>query len=150
MTTSNQSEPPDDRLQREVDEILKQARSRPISFQERVEQKRNAMRHQQKSSKPAMRQIVNTARRIFLKVPIVTALALAVVAAYLAPEYDMLAFAFALAAIVMVFVPFAARGSTSSPANQTRWRGRVVSNLPPAHGNQPQSWVDHIKRRFNR
>lgn len=150
MTTPNQTEQPDDRLQREVDEIIKQARARPISFQQRVEQKRNAMRHQQRASTPVVRGLVQRAGDLVLKVPIVSALVLAIIAAYLAPEYDVLAFVFALAAVAMVFVPFALRRSASSQPAQTRWRGRVVSNLPPANGGHSRSWIDQIRQRFNR
>lgn len=150
MTRSNQSEKPDDRLQREVDEILKHARSRPVSFQQMVEQKRNSLRRQRQSSKPKFRQITGRIVELVLKVPIITALGLAIIAAYLAPDFGVLATLFAVAAIAMVFIPFAVRRPASSLPDQTRWRGRVVSNLPPASEDTPRTWADHIKRRFNR
>ncbi len=87
---------------------------------------------------------------LLLKIPILTALALALVAAWLAPEFGVLATLFAFPAVIMVFVPFAVRRPASSLPEQTRWRGRVVSNLPPASDNRPRRWTEDIKRRFNR
>lgn len=150
MTTTNQSGPPDDRLHREVDEILHQAQSRPISFQQKVEQKRNALAHRRRSSRPDVRPLVDSAVALLMKVPIVTALVFALVAAYLANDYGVLAIVFALAAVVMVFAPFAMRRPASSPPRQPRWRGQVVSNLPSASRDTPRSWLDQVKRRMGR
>lgn len=150
MPVSNQSGQPDDRLQRELDEILEKARIQPVSFQQRVEQKRNAVRQHQRRSTLGLGGLKDRAVLLIMKVPILTGMVLAAIAAYLAPELGIIAALLALSAVVMVFVPFAARRPASAISDETRWRGRVVSSLPPASDNRPRSWVDDIKRRFNR
>lgn len=150
MPISQQSERPDDRLQREVDEILEKARSQPISFQQKVDQKRNAARRRRRQSSPDLQQLKGNAIRLFMKIPILTALVLAIIAAYLAPNFGFLAVLFALAAVVMVFIPLAVRQSGSSPDDQARWRGRVVSNLPPVSNGRSRNWIDDLKQKFNR
>lgn len=153
MSTSNHPDPNDNRLNREVDEILKQASSRPISFQQRLAQKRNAANRQRPRTASILRAWSQRALAIALKVPVVTALALAILAAYIAPSSGVIATVLALAAVIMVFLPFAMRRPvSSSPPSATRWRGQIVSNSPPAtsRSSSPlQHWFHKVRRRFN-
>ncbi|CAN5301650.1 MAG: hypothetical protein M3412_00140 [Chloroflexota bacterium] len=150
MPIPHQPTQPDDRLQREVDEILEKARARPISFQQKVDQKRIAARQQRQQSSPDVQLLKGNAIRLAMKIPILTAIVFAIIAAYLAPHLSFLATLFALAAVVMVFIPFAVRQPETSPADQARWRGRVVSNLPPVSNGRSRGWIDDLKKKLNR
>lgn len=149
MTTSQQPSQPNSRLDREIDEILEQSSNRPISFQERVDQRRNAARQQRVQTTTAVRPLGRRLMALALRVPIVTALVLAGIGAYLAGPLPLLAVLFGLAAIAMVFAPFALKRPQTTP-DQPRWRGRVISNLPPAGGASSGSFLDDIRRRLRR
>lgn len=149
MTTSQQPSQPNSRLDREIDEILEQASRRPVSFQERVDQRRNAARQQRRSASTAVRPLGGKVKALAMRVPIITAVILAAIAAWLSSSVPLLAVVFALAAIAMVFAPFVQRRSESL-SGQTRWRGRVESSLPPADSDTSGSWLDDLRRRLRR
>ncbi len=150
MPVSHQPAQPDDRLQREVDEILEKARSQPISFQQKVDQKRSATLQRRQQAAPDVQRLKGNAIRLVMKIPILTALVFAIVAAYLAPSFSFLGTLFALAAVVMVFIPLFVRQPDSSPGSHARWRGRVASNLPPVSNGRPSNSLDDLKRRLKR
>lgn len=153
MSTTNHPDQPQSRLDRELDEILEQASSRPIPFQERVAQRRNALQ--------AQRQVtVLTARSRFghhaqaaagwlLKVPLVTALLVALIAVWVRDEVPALAVLLGLVAVALIFLPLARKRPGDDIAYQKRWRGRVIEP-PRAPSGNVRHWIDAARDRFQR
>lgn len=159
MTNATPPDRPESRLDREVDEILNEARKRPISFQDRVAQKKAAVHIRKQAPIQRMRSVGNgllgTIGRLMLRVPLVTALALALIAVWLPSEYNTVAVLMALAAAILIFVPYVMRRPTAQPTYQKRWRGRTVepSRSPMSGTGLPQtvrSWVDSARNRLGR
>lgn len=155
MSSTNSPEGPKSRLDRELNEILEQARNRPISFQDHVARTRNEVEARKRSSRQKLRQLrsgpVRVAGRWLLKIPLVTALVLALLAVWLSPEYRFLGGLLAVAAAALIFLPFVLRRPESDVDTPKRWRGRIVSSSPPAaSGRGPRSWLDSARDRFGR
>ncbi len=130
MPATNQPEQPQSRLDREIDEILEQARNRPISFEERVAQKKAALQVQKQEqvhrARSATAGPVTIARRLAFRVPLLTALVLALAAVWLAPSVPILATLLGVAAAACIFAPYVMRRPSSDLADQKRWRGQPV------------------------
>ena len=153
MSTTNHPDQPPSRLDRELDEILEQAHNRPIPFQERVAQRRNAIQ--------AQRQVtVHTARSRFgaparaasgwlLRLPLVTALLVALLAVWIQDEIPILAVLLGLVAAAFIFLPFARRRPADDIAYQKRWRGRAI-DPPRAPSGNVRHWIDAARDRLQR
>ncbi len=155
MSSTNSPEQPQSRLDRELNEILERSRNRPISFQEYVARKRNAIEARRHSGTQRMRRMksgpLRTVGQWTLRIPLITALVLALLAVWLAPEFQFVASLLALGAAVMIFAPFFLRRPGADPMHQQRWRGRIVSSSPPAgRGRGARSWLDSARDRFGR
>lgn len=153
MSTANHPDPQQSRLDREIDEILEQADNRPIPFQDRVAQRRNAMQAQKQAT-------VYTARSRFggpsrraagwlLKVPLVTALIVAMIAVWIQDEIPILGIALGLVAVALIFLPYVRKRPSDEIAYQKRWRGRLVDS-PTAPSGSVRHWIDTARDRFQR
>jgi hypothetical protein len=152
MSTTNHHEPPQSRLDREIDEILEQSRNRPISFQDRVAQKRAALDAQRHTQLGRARAVgsgpVRSAGRWALRIPLVTALVIALAAVWIADELPILAMALGVAAAAFIFLPFVLRRPSDDIAYQKRWRGRPIG--PPRASGGFRSMIDSARDRFQR
>lgn len=140
----NPSEPSGrSRLDREVDEILTHTmKSNPlplIPFKQRVAEKRARMPHS-----PAAATSWHDVQRILTAVPILTALACAILCVMVASASPLLARLFAIAAVAALIYPIVLhlRGG-SKPAGPQLWRGQVMDARPPQ-----SSPIDEVKRWF--
>jgi hypothetical protein len=152
MSTTNQPEQPQSRLDREIDEILEQASQRPISFQDRVTQKRSAIQAQKHTQVARARQVgtdpLRTAGRWLIKVPLVTALVIAAVAVWIAPESSAISVVLGLVAAAFIFVPFFLRRPSDDFVYQKRWRGRPIG--PPRATSGFRGLIDAARDRLQR
>lgn len=153
MSTTNQPEPQPSRLDREIDEILKQADDRPISFQDRVAQRRNAIHAQKQATVYTARSRFGVpAQRVagwLLKVPLVTALIVALIAVWIQDEIPILGIVLGLVAVALIFLPFVRKRPSDEIAYQKRWRGRVVGSQPAPSGSV-RHWIDTARDRLQR
>lgn len=155
MSKTNHPEQPESRLDREISEILEEARRRPISFQDRVAQKRSVLETQKQSTTSKVKAVsgssMHSARSIILRVPLVSALVFALIAVWLAPDYDIAATFLALVAATLIFVPFVLTKPSDQVTYQKRWRGRPINHSRPPAGNgmndRFRSWVDSNRGR---
>ena len=154
MSSTDSPERPENRLDRELNEILDQARKRPVSFQDHVARKRNAVETRRHSSRQRLQELqrgpLRTAARWTIRIPLLTALVLAALAVWLTPDYRVLGGLLAVAAAVMIFVPFVLRRPNDEIEYPKRWRGRIVSGSPPASSSGPRSWLDSARDRLGR
>lgn len=153
MSTTNHPDQPQSRLDREIDEILEEARSRPISFQDRVAQRRAALQHQQHATVRNVRATaagpLRSAARWLLKVPLLTALAVALLAVYVRDDVPALAVLLGLVAVGLIFLPFLRRRPSADIDYQKRWRGRVI-DPPRPPSSSVRSWIDAARDRLQR
>jgi hypothetical protein len=153
MSTTNQPEQPQSRLDRELDEILEQAHNRPIPFQERVAQRRNALEAQRQATvRSASSRISGPARSAWdwlLRLPLVTALLVALIAVWVRDEIPALAIVLGLVAVAFIFLPFARRRPADEISYQKRWRGRVIDQ-PSAPSGTVRHWIDAARDRLQR
>lgn len=157
MSTTNHPDEPQSRLDREINEILEEARNRPISFQDRVAQKRIAVEAQKQATAHRARSIgvgpIQAAWSWALKIPLVTALIVAILAAWLASDYRGIAIVLGLIAVAFIFLPFVRRPSSDDVAYQKKWRGRPIESSLPG-GARPEgsvrSLIDSARSRFER
>ncbi|MGI8405456.1 MAG: hypothetical protein ACR2OE_11960 [Thermomicrobiales bacterium] len=130
------------RLDREVDEILTHTMKSnplpPIPFKQRVAEKRSRMPH------PPAASPWYEVQRILTAIPILTALACAILCVMVAGASPLLARLFAIAAVVALIYPIVLhlRGG-SKPAGPQLWRGQVMDTRPPQ-----ASPLDEVKRWF--
>jgi Flp pilus assembly protein TadB len=152
MSTTNHPDQPQSRLDREIDEILTQSRERPIPFQDRVAQRRNALRTQQQTTiHTARTTVTGPARRAggwLLRVPLLTALLVALIAVWLRDDLPILAVVLGLVAVALIFLPFARRRQGDAIEYQKRWRGQVID--PPRASGSIRHWIDAARDRFQR
>ncbi len=153
MSTTNHPDQPPSRLDRELDEILEQAHSRPIPFQDRVAQRRSAIHAQRQATVRTARSRIGAPARAasgwLLRVPLVTALIVALVAVWVRDEVPALAIVLGLVAAALIFLPFARRRPTDDIAYQKRWRGRVI-DPPRAPSGNVRHWIDAARDRLQR
>lgn len=153
MSTTNHPDQPQSRLDREIDEILEQADNRPISFQDRVAQRRNALQAQKQSTAQTARsQLGEPARRAagwLLKVPLVTAVIVAIIAVWVQDEIPILGILLGLVAVALIFLPFVRKRPSDEITYQKRWRGRVIDS-PSASSGGVRQWIDNARDRFQR
>jgi len=131
------------RLDREVDEILSKASTTPpppIPFKERVARKAATTRRRG----PDLRSIGSRALGWLTAVPILSALALAILATLVGDASSLLARLLAIAAVAMLLYPIVrqARGG-ATPSTPKMWRGQMLESRP-----LPTSPLDQIKRWF--
>ncbi|HYH12172.1 MAG TPA: hypothetical protein VD789_07435 [Thermomicrobiales bacterium] len=157
MSTTNESGGSQSRLDREISEILEEARNRPISFQDRVAQKRAAVEAQKRSTATRARSMstgpLRTAWTWLLKVPLVTALAVALIAVWIAPEYQVLATLLGIVAAALIFLPFVLKRPGGDISYQKKWRGRPIEPARPGSNGLEgtvRSWIDSARSRFGR
>ena len=153
MSTTNHPDQPQSRLDREIDEILEQAGNRPIPFQERVAQRRNAIQIQRqvtvRTVRSRFRAPMQAASRWLLKVPLVTALLVAVAAVWVRDDLPFLAIVLGLAAAALIFLPFVRRRPSDDFSYQKRWRGREIDTRQAPSGNV-RHWIDAARDRLQR
>jgi heme exporter protein D len=153
MSTTNHPEQPQSRLDREINEILEEARNRPIPFQDRVAQRRHALQSQKQSTMRTARTRVagptRTASGWLLKVPLVTALVVALIAVWLRDDLPWLAVALGLVAVALIFLPFVRRRPSDDISYQKRWRGQVIEPSRAPSGSV-RHWIDAARDRFQR
>lgn len=153
MSTTNHPDQPQSRLDREIDEILEEARNRPIPFQDRVAQRRHVLQSQKQATVRTARSRVGgparTASRWLLKVPLVTALIVALIAVWVRDDLPWLAIALGLVAVALIFLPFARKRPTDDISYQKRWRGQVI-DPPRAPSGNVRHWIDAARDRFQR
>ncbi len=156
MSTTNQPGEPSSRLDREISEILEEARRRPISFQDKVAQRRSAVQSRKTSTVARARSVgtgpVRTIGRWAIRIPLVTALVIAVIAVWLAPEHQLLATTLGLVAAGFIFAPFVMKRPSGDVQTQKRWRGRTIEPSRPSSGIEGtvRSWIDAARNRFER
>lgn len=158
MSKTNHPEQPESRLDREISEILEEARRRPISFQDRVAQKRSVLETQKQSTTSKVKALsgrsMHSARSIILRVPLVSALVFALIAVWLAPDYGIAATLLALVAAALIFVPFMLTKPSDQVTYQKRWRGRPINHSKPpgstGMNDRFRSWVDSNRDRRDR
>lgn len=158
MSKTNHPEQPESRLDREISEILQEARKRPISFQDRVTQKRSMLETQKQSTASKVRAAsagpLRSAGRAVIRIPLVSALVIALIAVWLAPDYSLAASLLALVAAALIFVPFVLTKPSDRVSYQKKWRGRPINaSRPPDSGGMGgtiRSWVDSNRDRRGR
>ncbi len=153
--SSTPPEQPQTRIEREISEIVQQARQRPISFEDRVAQKRALVqRRGQSSMQQAHRATsgpVRAAGRWSLRVPLITALVVALLAVWVSPEFQFLGSLLALAAAALVFIPYVMRRPDTDMTYRKRWRGRDIRPGGGPFGRSgPRSRFDSARDRFER
>lgn len=152
MSTTNHSEHPQSRLDREIDEILEQSSKRPISFEGRVAQKRHAIQRQKHTQLGKLRSSgsgpIRSAGGWALRIPLVTAIVIALIAVWIAPDYPLLTTVLGLAAAALIFVPFFRKRPSDDIAFQKRWRGRPIG--PPRATTGFRGMIDSARDRFQR
>jgi len=131
------------RLDREVEEILSKTSATPpppIPFKERVARKAATTRRHG----PDFRSIGTRALGWLTAIPILSALALAILAMLVGDASPLLARLLAIAAVVMLLYPIfrQARGG-ATPSSPKMWRGQMLEGRP-----LPTSPLDQIKRWF--
>jgi hypothetical protein len=156
MSTTNQPGEPSSRLDREISEILEEARRRPISFQDKVAQRRNAMQSRKATTVDRARSVgtgpIRSLSRLAMRLPLVTALVVAVIAVWLAPEYQTLATILGLVAAALIFAPFVMKRPGDDFQGPKRWRGRSIEPARPPSGieRSVRSWIDSARNRLGR
>lgn len=157
MSNTNVPEQPESRLDRELNEILEESRKRPISFQDRVARKRTSFESTRQETSGRLRSIdtgpIRKAGQLALRVPLLTALAVALLAVWLASDYALVSSLLALVAAALIFVPFVLKRPSDDITYQKRWRGRTIENSSDPGGGVDQtvrSWIDTAKRRVGR
>ncbi|HWV36724.1 MAG TPA: hypothetical protein VNZ55_13900 [Thermomicrobiales bacterium] len=131
------------RLDREVEEILSKASATPpppIPFKERVARKTSTSRWRG----PDLRSLGTRALGWLTAIPILTALALAILAMLVGDASPLLARLLSIAAVAMLLYPIVrqARGG-AAPSTPKMWRGQMLESRP-----LPTSPLDQIKRWF--
>jgi len=131
------------RLDREVEEILSKASATPpppIPFKERVARKTSTSRWRG----PDLRSLGTRALGWLTAIPILSALALAILAMLVGDTSPLLARLLAIAAVAMLLYPIfrQARGG-AAPSTPKMWRGQMLESRP-----LPTSPLDQIKRWF--
>ncbi len=153
MSTTNHPDQPQSRLEREIDEILEQAHTRPIPFQDRVAQRRNAIQTQRQATVHTARsRIGGPARRAadwLLRMPLVTAVIVALIAVWIQDEIPILGIALGLVAVALIFLPFVRKRPSDDITYQKRWRGRVIER-PGAPSGSVRHWIDAARDRLQR
>jgi hypothetical protein len=153
MSTTNHPDQPQSRLERELDEILEHAHNRPIPFQDRVAQRRIALQTQKQATVRSARSRVGgparTASSWMLKVPLVTALVVALIAVWVRDDLPILAIVLGLAAVALIFLPFVRKRPEDDITHQKRWRGRVIDQRQAPSGNV-RHWIDAARDRLQR
>lgn len=153
MSTTNHPDQPQSRLDREINEILEEARDRPIPFQDRVAQRRLALHSQKQATvRTARTRVAGPARKAsgwLLKVPLVTALVVALIAVWVQDDLPWLAIALGLIAAALIFLPFVRKRPSDDISYQKRWRGRVI-DPPGASSGSVRHWIDAARDRFQR
>ncbi len=153
MTATNHPDQPQSRLDRELDEILEQSQNRPIPFQDRVAQRRNALQVQRQATVRTARsravKPARTAAEWALKVPLLTALIVALVAVWLRDDIPSLAIVLGIVAAALIFLPFVRRPKIDDIAYQKRWRGRPI-DPPGAPSGSLRHWIDAARDRLQR
>jgi hypothetical protein len=153
MSTTNHPDQPNSRLDREINEILEESRNRPISFQDRVAQRRNAIEHQKRATARTARTAMSGPLRKtggwLLRVPLLTALAVALIAVWVKDDLPLLAVALGLVAVALIFLPFVRKRPTDDIDYQKRWRGRVIEP-PRAPSGSVRHWIDAARDRLQR
>lgn len=152
MSTTDHPEPPRTRLDRELDEILTDASQRPISLQDRMAQKRAAARRERYRQVTRLEGLRGSGRRALgwaTRLPLITALALALAAVWLFDGMPLLSSLLALAAAMFIFVPFFVRPPSDDITYQKRWRGRPVGG-PPRGASGFRGAIDSARDRFQR
>lgn len=136
--------PPPTRLEQEIEEIL--ARSdRPISFQERVQARR-------RQAGPMSRNRVTTIRRQVLSVlkrltalSLVSALAVAALAAFVQGFSPLLAQLLAVVSVALLLTPIVQRLRRPQPPSTPMWRGRPVDFSPRGGSSLRDLWRDRFR-----
>jgi hypothetical protein len=149
--SSTPPEPPQTRIEREISEIVEEARKRPISFEDRLAQKRASV---QRTGQSGIRQThhltsgpLRTATRLLLRLPLLTALIVAIIAVWVTPEFRLLGNLLALAAAVLVFAPYVMQRPDTDMTYRKRWRGRDIG---PGGGTGLRSRFDSARDRLER
>lgn len=135
---------PPSRLEQEIEEIL--ARSdRPISFQERVQARR-------RQASPMSRNRVTSIRRHVLSVfgrltalPLVSALAVAALAAFVQGFSPLLAQLLAVVSVTLLVLPIIQRLRRPQPPSTTMWRGRPVDFSARGGTSLRDLWRDRFR-----
>jgi hypothetical protein len=153
MSTTNHPDQPPSRLDQEISEILEEARNRPISFQDKVAQRRAAIQTQKQSTVQTARASVagsaRTASDWLLRVPLVTALVVALIAVWIEPNLPFVAVVLGLVAVGLIFLPFVRKRPDDGMLYQKRWRGRVIDQ-PRAPSGSMRHWIDAARDRLQR
>lgn len=157
MSTTNHPDEPQSRLDREISEILEEARKRPISFQDRVAQKRAVVESQRRTTVSQARSVgagpLRTAWSWAMRIPLVTALVVALIAVWVADDSQLIALLLGLVAAALIFMPFVRRRPSDELTYQKKWRGRPI-DAPRTGGTGMEgtvrSWIDSAKSRFGR
>lgn len=152
MSTTDHPEPPPSRLDRELDEILSEASRRPISLQDRMAQKRAAARRERYRQVARLEGAGGAGRKVLgwaTRLPLITALVLALAAVWLFDGLPLLSSLLALAAAVFIFVPFFVRPPSDDITYQKRWRGRPVGG-PPRGASGFRGAIDAARDRLQR
>jgi hypothetical protein len=157
MSTINESDGSQSRLDREISEILEEARKRPISFQDRVAQKKSALEAQRQVTATRARSIgtgpARTVASWLTRIPLVTALAVALIAVWVSPDIPVLGVILGLVAAALIFLPFVTRRSGTEFTYRKTWRGRPIEPSRPGGGSLEgtvRSWIDSARNRFGR
>jgi hypothetical protein len=153
--SSTPPEQPQTRIEREISDIVQEARTRPISFEDRLAQKRALMQTRGQSSVRRAHRMTSgplrVAGRWSLRLPLVTALIVALIATWVSPEFQFLGSLLALAAAALVFVPYVMRRPDTDVTHRKRWRGRDIGpGSGPLGRNGPRSRFDSARDRFGR
>ena len=142
---NQQSSSSSDRLQREVEDILRQAERRPVSFQDAV-RRRASQRRQAARSAPITRDMNRlTAWRPGPGSYLIGVIVFAVIAAWLADRSPLLATiagALCLASLIVPIVLHVRR--PTSPVTKT-WRGHDMTFSSRSRGG-----IDQLRDRFRR
>lgn len=153
--SSTPPEQPQSRIEREISEIVQEARKRPISFEDRVAQKRALVQSRGQSGIQQAHRVTSgplqAAGKWSLRIPLITAVIIAFIAVWVSSEFQFLGSLLALAAAALVFVPYVMRRPDTDVTYRKRWRGRDIGpGGRPLGRSGPRSRLDSVRDRFER
>lgn len=118
-----------ERLEREVEEILRKSRARPVSFTDEVRRRANATRQASRSRRSgggdALRRLRIPSSAAFLGIAFVAA----IVAAWLSGHSALLANVAAMICLAAIVIPIILQFTRPSGPTNTMWRGRSVAPM---------------------
>ena len=142
---NQQSTPPPNRLQREVEDILRKSEQRPISFQEAVRRRAQQQRQVVRSAPVAGDLNRLTTWRPGPGSYLIGVIVFAIIAAWLAGRSPLLAAIAGILCLASLIVPIVLSVRHPITPVTKSWRGRDMT-----FGSRSRSGIDQLRDRFRR